>query len=136
MRRAHASHGHMAMDLPLATFTYQRSKRKHTAMPDPSIQRLARRPCVSHVAQELGGQRTTGYSACAQRRLPLDRAWSMLFVRSDGLASVDVHDLREVQQCCLHLLQGVQREMSQRITSRGERPSRASTIITVETAAR
>lgn len=45
----------------------------------------------------------------------------MLFVQSDGLASVDVHNLREVQQCCLQLLQGVQREMSQRITLRGQK---------------
>ena len=52
-----------------------------------------------------------------RKHAELDRVWSFLVARHDGLERVEAKILREVQQRALQLLQGVQREMAQRVVA-------------------
>jgi len=107
----------------------RRRAARGTGPPEPTIHRVARRPChriaakgtaAPSVTGDRSDRSSRGASALAllehvRQRPPLDRAWSMLAVRPNRLKSLDAEVLGEVQQRCLQLLQGVQCEMSQRI---------------------
>ena len=107
------------MDQPYVDFTFVRRRGTHSHAPVLSIQRLARRPCARRIGRGAGREvresRVSAHSVGLQPRL--DQTWRMLFIGKGEFTSLDAQILREVQQRCLQLLQGVQREISLRIAN-------------------
>ena len=104
-------------------------KRRGRALPRRSVYRLARSPFQASLTPDDTSSPARAAPAEAgvrgkkilqdrvRKHAELDRVWSFLVARHDGLERVEAKILREVQQRALQLLQGVQREMAQRVVA-------------------